>query len=265
MEVRNAALLSWYDGHGRDLPWRHTKDRWAILVSEVMLQQTQVNRVIPAYHRFLASYPTPDDFARATPEEVISTWGGLGYLRRARNLHAAARAVRDSGWPSDLTMLPGVGPYTAAAVRSFADGEVIAATDVNLRRVLSRWVGRVLSTRQGEVIGNEQIDTSRPADWNQAMMDLGATVCRPRQPRCDDCPVTAWCEDPGVDIVVRPQSRYAGSVRQARAAVLKALAGGPISRNRLDLDLDPDTINQAVDDLKVEGAVTDDGRRLRLD
>lgn len=265
MGLRNAALLSWYDAHGRDLPWRHANDRWAILVSEVMLQQTPASRVVPAYERFLASYPSPDHFAEATPEDVISTWGGLGYLRRARYLHAAARQVRDAGWPDDLTSLPGVGRYTAAAVRSFADGEVVAAVDVNLRRVLSRWVGRVLSPRQGEVIGSEQIDTSRPADWNQAMMDLGATLCRPRQPRCGDCPVVEWCDDPGVDIAVRPQTRYAGSVRQARAAVLKALAGGPVSRNRLDLDLDPDTINQAVDDLKVEGAVIDDGRRLRLD
>lgn len=264
MELRNAALLSWYDEHGRDLPWRRTNDRWAILVSEVMLQQTQVNRVIPAYLQFLASYPTPAAFAGATPEEVISTWGGLGYLRRARNLHAVAREVRDSGWPSDLTALAGVGPYTAAAVRSFADGEVIAAVDVNLRRVLSRWVGRVLSTRQSQVLGNEEIDTARPADWNQAMMDLGATVCRPRQPRCGHCPVSDWCEDPGIDIALRPQSPYAGSVRQARAAMLKALAGGPVSRDRLDLGLDPEMIDQAITDLLVEGAVVRDGGNLRL-
>lgn len=264
MELRNAALLSWYDHHGRDLPWRHTKDRWAILVSEVMLQQTQVNRVIPAYHRFMTSYPTPDDFAGATPEEVISTWGDLGYLRRARNLHAAAREVRDSGWPRDLTALAGVGPYTAAAVRSFADGEVIAAADVNLRRVLSRWAGRPLSARQSQIVGNEEIATSRPADWNQAMMDLGATVCRPRQPRCGVCPVSDWCEDPSIIVTARPQSQYAGSVRQARAAVLKTLAGGPVAWNRLDLGLDPEMIDRAVNDLKLEGAVIDDGAMLRL-
>lgn len=264
MDARNSALLSWYDRERRELPWRHTRDRWTILVSEVMLQQTQVSRVVPAYERFVASYPTPAAFAAAPPEEVIAAWGGLGYLRRARNLHAAARHVRDRGWPDDLTELPGVGPYTAAALEAFADQRRVAAVDVNLRRVLSRWVGAALSPKQAGIIGNEQVDAARPADWNQAMMDLGATVCRPRHPRCGDCPVAHWCEDPGVGINVRPQSQYSGSVRQARAAVLKALVGGPLARNELDLDLDPTTTAQAVEDLVTEGAVVRDGRSLRL-
>ena len=264
MQVRNAALLAWYDGRGRDLPWRRTTDRWGILVSEVMLQQTPVSRVVPAFQRFMATYPTPDHFAQATPEEVVSIWGGLGYLRRARRLHAAARHVRDSGWPSDLTALPGVGSYTAAAVRAFADGDVVAAVDVNLRRVLSRWVGQELSPRHAELVGNRQIDAARPGDWNQAMMDLGATVCRPRRPSCDICPVATWCADPEIEIAVRPQSQYSGSVRQARAAVLKALAEGPTPRSRLDLGLDADTVDTAVTGLMAEGAVVSVGRLLRL-
>lgn len=260
---RNRSLLSWYDERGRELPWRRTRDRWAILVSEVMLQQTQVSRVVPAFNRFLASYPTPDAFAAASPEEVIAAWGGLGYLRRARSLHAAARHLRDSGWPQDLTDLPGVGPYTAAAVAAFADGHRVAAVDVNLRRVLSRWVGQSLSAARGQIVGREQVDAARPAHWNQAMMDLGASLCRP-QPRCDECPVSEWCEDPEIDIASRPQSPYEGSVRQARAAVMKDLVGGPATRTRLGPGLDPATVDQALRALLAEGAVVGDGDRLRL-
>lgn len=258
--------MAWYQRNRRDLPWRRTRDPWAILVSEVMLQQTQAARVVGVYERFMAVYPNPEDFARASAAEVVAAWEDLGYLRRARHLAAAARVIATCGWPADLTELPGVGRYTAAAVRAFAGGESVAAVDVNLRRVLSRWEGRVLPVPAAEVAASRQLDRGRPADWNQAMMDLGAGLCRPRAPRCDRCPVTDWCRDPNVELPSSRQSPFEGSVRQARAALLKRLATSdqPLAGLAEELDLDPVTVAKAVEDLMGEGAVTGDGRRLRL-
>ncbi|MFP5331634.1 MAG: A/G-specific adenine glycosylase [Acidimicrobiia bacterium] len=261
---RNRSLLAWYDASRRNLPWRETRDRWAVLVSEVMLQQTQVSRVVPVFERFMASYPSPDDFAEASPEDVIAVWGGLGYLRRARNLRAAARRISQTGWPDDLTQLPGVGPYTAAAVAAFADGRRVAAVDVNLRRVLSRWEGRPLTLSESMVVGDGQVDPDRPGDWNQAMMDLGASICRPRNPQCEICPVDTWCSDPGIRQEAGRQTPYEGSVRQARAAVLKKLAHGPIARGRVGVDLAPETVQAAIAALESEGAILDDRGTLRL-
>ena len=174
-----AALLAWFDAHGRDLPWRRTRDPYAILVSEVMLQQTQVERVIPRYLGWLSRWPTVDALAGATTAEVILEWQGLGYNRRAVNLHRAAHAVAATGWPDDLTELPGVGPYTAAAIRSFALGEPVLPVDTNVRRVQER-----TGHRFGPACG-------------QALMDLGATVCVARVPRCSACPLArALCGCP---------------------------------------------------------------------
>jgi A/G-specific adenine glycosylase len=202
-------LRAWFRKHGRDLPWRRTRDPYAILVSEVMLQQTQVERVLPRYRRFLARWPTVEALAAATPAEVIVEWQGLGYNRRALSLHRAARVVAACGWPDDLTELPGVGPYTAAAIGNFAFGRDVLPVDTNVRRVQERT--------------GERFDASHA----QALFDLGATVCLARIPRCGDCPLAEACPSRGNRYPpVRKQSRFEGSFRQRRARALRAVATG---------------------------------------
>jgi A/G-specific adenine glycosylase len=168
-------LLAWYRRYGRELPWRSTRDPYAILVSEVMLQQTQVERVIPHFQRWLERWPTVEALAGASPAEVIVAWQGLGYNRRAVSLHRAACTVAERGWPEDLTDLPGIGPYTAAAVGNFAFGRDVLPVDTNVRRV---------QERTGEAFD---------ADCAQALFDLGALLCLARVPRCGDCPLAALC------------------------------------------------------------------------
>jgi A/G-specific adenine glycosylase len=223
---RRARLLAWYDVHRRDLPWRHTSDPYPILVSEIMLQQTQAGRVVPRYERFLARFPTVEALATASVADVLDEWSGLGYNRRAMNLRAAAEQVAAGGWPRSvegLQVLPGVGPYTAAAVASFAFGVPVAAVDTNLRRVLSRWQGVALGGRRLREAAAAELDRDRPSDWNQALMDLGSMVCTPSTPDCGRCPVDDWCADPTVVTRARPQGRFEGSTRQARGAVVRAL------------------------------------------
>jgi A/G-specific adenine glycosylase len=202
-------LLAWYRRNGRDLPWRRTRDPYAILVSEVMLQQTQVERVIPRYEAWLARWPTVDALAAASPAEVIVAWQGLGYNRRAINLHRAACRVAERGWPDDLTELAGVGPYTAAAIGNFAFGHDVLPVDVNIARVQSRT--------------GEQFD----AACAQALFDLGATVCVARVPRCSECPLADGCPSRGQRYEpLRKQSKFEGSFRQRRGHVLRAVAAG---------------------------------------
>ena len=204
-------LLKWFADHGRDLPWRRTRDPYAILVSEIMLQQTQVERVIPRYEAWLKRWPTVDSLAAAAPADVIREWQGLGYNRRALNLHRAAESVAADGWPDDLTELPGVGSYTAAAIRCFAFGEEVLPVDVNVERVLRR---------TGESFG---------AASAQALMDLGATICIARIPRCDSCPLAASCPSRGVrDEPTRRQGPFEGSFRQRRADTLRLVAAAPL-------------------------------------
>lgn len=198
------ALLAWYDDNKRDLPWRRTRDPWAIHVSEIMLQQTRVVAVLPYYERFLKRYPAPEAFARAVENEVLACWAGLGYYSRARNLQRAARQIAEAGaYPKDhgsIRELPGVGAYTAAAIASIAFGEVRAAVDGNVLRVLARVTADKGELRNTEIrarLGAQAeslLDRQRPGDFNQAMMELGATVCHPRSPRCAECPVAKWCE-----------------------------------------------------------------------
>ena len=212
-------LLTWYGERGRDLPWRHTRDPYAVLVSEVMLQQTQVERVVPRFERWLERWPTAATLAQASAGEVIVEWQGLGYNRRALALHRAARVVAESGWPDDLTELPGVGPYTAAALRNFAFGEDVLPRDVNVERVERRT--RVSFTGAAA----------------QALMDLGATVCLARVPRCGICPLSDTCPSRGTrDQPARKQSRFAGSFRQRRAVTLRLVATGPQSTASLDAE-----------------------------
>jgi A/G-specific adenine glycosylase len=202
-------LLAWYERNARDLPWRRTRDPYAILVSEVMLQQTQVERVIPRYRAWLERWPTVESLAAAPAADVIIEWQGLGYNRRAVNLHRAARQVAEDGWPDDLAELAGVGPYTAAAVGNFAFGRDVLPVDVNIARV------------------QERTGTTFDGGCAQALFDLGATVCLARIPRCEVCPLAAACPSRGRRFEpIRKQSRFEGSFRQRRAVVLRAVAAG---------------------------------------
>jgi A/G-specific adenine glycosylase len=204
-----AALLEWFRANGRDLPWRKTRDPYAILVSEVMLQQTQVERVAPRYRAWLERWPTLEALASASRAEVIRAWQGLGYNRRAVSLHAAARRVAVEGWPEDLTELPGVGRYTADAVACFALGRPVLPVDTNVGRVLER-------------SGMEFEPESA-----QALMDLGATVCLARIPRCGSCPLASECPSRGRRYEPqRKQGPFGGSFRQRRAKALRAVADG---------------------------------------
>ena len=202
-------LLAWYRENGRDLPWRKTTDPYAILVSEVMLQQTQVDRVIPRYLAWLERWPTVDRLAGASTADVIVAWQGLGYNRRAVNLHRTAVHVAEHGWPDDLTALPGVGPYTAAALGNFAFGRDVLPVDTNVRRV---------QERTGE---------SFDGACTQALFDLGATICLARIPRCGACPLAAACPSRGRRYEpLRKQPRFEGSFRQRRAEALRAVSAG---------------------------------------
>jgi A/G-specific adenine glycosylase len=225
-----AALLAWFQAFGRDLPWRKTRDPYAILVSEVMLQQTQVERVMPRYLEWLERWPTAEALAAASPADVIRAWQGLGYNRRGLNLHRAARRIAESGWPEDLTELPGVGPYTAAAMANFALGRPVLAVDTNVRRVQER-TGYAFSPAAG-----------------QALMDLGATVCLARIPRCGVCPLAAECPSRGRRYAPqRKQGRFEGSFRQRRARTLRLVAES--DRPLADVDC------EAVDSLARDGLV----------
>ena len=222
------ALIGWFRESGRDLPWRETTDPYAILVSEVMLQQTQVERVIPRWRRWLERWPTIEALAEARAADVIVEWQGLGYNRRAVSLHRAARAVAERGWPGDLTELPGVGPYTAAAVANFAFGRDALPVDTNVRRVQERT--------------GEAFDGS----CAQALFDLGATICLARIPRCGACPLAAACPSRGSRYEpLRRQSRFEGSFRQRRALALRAIAAG-----------DGTTDREALASLERDGLVT---------
>jgi A/G-specific adenine glycosylase len=204
-----ALLLAWYANNERNLPWRRTRDPYAILVSEVMLQQTQVDRVIPRWSAWLERWPTVEALAASSPGEVIVEWQGLGYNRRAVNLHRAAQHVAAHGWPDDLTELPGVGPYTAAAVGNFAFGRDVLPVDTNVKRVQERT--------------GEQFDGA----CAQALFDLGATICLARIPRCGACPLAAQCPSRGQRYEpLRKQSKFEGSFRQRRAIALRAVAAG---------------------------------------
>jgi A/G-specific adenine glycosylase len=212
-----AKLLDWFAQHRRDLPWRATRDPYAILVSEVMLQQTQVHRVEPRYLAWLERWPTAEALAAATPAEVIREWQGLGYNRRAINLLRTAREVAANGWPDDLTVLPGIGRYTADAVCRFAFGHAVLPVDVNVRRLLER---------TGFAFSPESAD---------ALMDLGATICLARIPRCVACPLAADC--PSRDQRFEParrQGSFEGSFRQRRAVTLRTVTDGARALSELD-------------------------------
>ena len=233
-----------------------------------MLQQTQATRVAAAYRRFLDRFPDPASAAEATTHDLLVAWSGLGYNSRAIRLRDAARHIAANGWPrtvAALQLLPGVGPYTAAAVACFAFGEQVPAIDTNLRRVLNRWTGRPVDGRELADIARRVLPDSLAGDWNQAVMDLGATLCRPRDPDCASCPVAVWCAGP--DTYVRPsrQSRFAGSVRQARGAILRILLEHPaIDRSQLLETVASQRAREAMDGLLRDGIIVVERSRVTL-
>jgi A/G-specific adenine glycosylase len=208
-----SSLLDWFDRMKRDLPWRRTKDPYRIWVSEVMLQQTRVSAVLEYYKRFLRAFPNLRALARADEQDVLAQWSGLGYYRRARMMHAAARQLANEGrnlprTSEGLRDLPGVGQYTAAAIASIAFGEPTAVVDGNVERVLLRLGGYGANEPLDFWSSAQQlIDANRPGDFNQAMMELGATVCLPRVPDCKKCPVENWCATRGEHATTKPASR----------------------------------------------------------
>jgi A/G-specific adenine glycosylase len=298
-------VLSWGVQHLRALPWRATRDPWAVLVSEVMAQQTGVDRVIPYWHAFLDRFPTAVACAAAPVGDVVRSWSGLGYNRRAVNLHRCARAVtadHDGRLPDrldDLLALPGIGPYTARAVLAFAFERPVGVVDTNVGRVLARWEGRPLRAAEaqsladqlvGRTLGLPVVDGGRAPDdhsgapvpswlWNQAVMELGGTVCRRRTPDCRTCPVRRWCgwaavgltpPDPadGSAGVGSGQPRFEGSDRQGRGRLIDALCRGPVAVADTPAVMgwpgDRARADRVVVGLLADGLVERDGDALRL-
>jgi len=233
------ALARWYATHGRhDLPWRTTRDRWRVLVSEIMLHQTQAARVARLYDAFVEQFPTPAAMAAAGPADVISAWGRLGYPRRARWLWDAARRIDTHGWPDNLRDLAGVGRYTAAAVRAQADDADTIGVEVNIRRVCERVGGVRLSEVDAEAAAAAIAAPLTGRDRLLALMDLGAVVCTARTPACDGCPIVGGCATRGelADETRHRQAAYAGSFRQRRGEVLARLRAGTVRAAELDAD-----------------------------
>lgn len=280
------ALEAWArglpDALARDLPWRRTRDPWAVLVSETMLQQTQVARVAPKYEAFLSRFPTAASCASAPVAAVIEQWAGLGYNRRAVLLHRTACAVVDvhGGVFPDrldaLLALPGIGPYTARAVLAFAFERDVAVLDTNVARVLARRHGRRLGPREAQALADALVPEGRGWWWNQAMLDLGATVCTKRGPRCAGCPVRELCAhrgegpDPAVGSagVSAPQSRFAGSDRQGRGLLVDALRRGVVHERDLAAVMgwpeDPARAARVAATVVADGLATRHGDVLRL-
>jgi len=253
-------LARWYARHGRhDLPWRATRDRWAVLVSEVMLQQTQVVRVAAVWPEFMARFPTPEAMAGASAGDVITAWNTLGYPRRARRLWEAAGRIAAAGWPEDLSELPGVGRYTAEAIAAQVDDRDAPAIETNIRRVVERRAGRTLSPSEAASASRAAGHPLTGRDRLLALMDIGAVLCRPREPRCPECPLEPGCATAGGALPPerpRRQPKYEGSFRQRRGRVLAELRAG----RRPSAELDSAALSSLVED----GLATYDGPFARL-
>ena len=274
------ALLGWAGPRLRDLPWRRTRDPWRILVAEVMLQQTGVGRVLERYEGFCGRFPTPEACAAAPASAAIEQWRGLGYNRRALHLHAAARRITAAGGFPDtlegLLELPGVGPYTARAVLALAFEADVGVVDTNVGRLLARLAGRRLTGAEAQATADRLVPAGRAWLWNQALFDLGATVCGRRAPACGACPLRGQCAwrgagpDPadgsaGVGVA---QPRFEGSDRQGRGRLVEALRAGPqpvrAAARLMDLESDPPRARRIVDSLLRDGLVIERDGALQL-
>lgn len=253
------ALLTWYQTHSRDLPWRKTRDPYAILVSEIMLQQTQVVRVVQRYETWLQTWPTVEHLAAAARADVLRAWVGLGYNRRAIQLHQAAEIIVQEGWPTSaktLQKLPGIGPYTAAAVAAFAFDEQIAAVDTNVRRLTTRL----------RVSPDEFLLIGEAATFNQATIELGALVCTARKPLCHSCPLSTWCPSAGNPDLTKPlsrsrkQPRFEETDRFVRGRIIAALA----EEKPLPKQIDPERLQRAIRSLERDGLIVCDGETISL-
>jgi A/G-specific adenine glycosylase len=254
----------------RDLPWRRTRDPWAVLVSEVMLQQTQVPRVIPIWEAFMAEFPTVTACAEASQADVVRAWAGLGYNRRAVNLHRAA-VLMEGKVPRDLDALlrlPGIGPYTARAVLAFAWEEDVAVVDTNIARVLSRRAGRRLTTRESQAMADALVPPGRAWEWNQRLMDLGALVCTARAPACERCWLRDGCKWTGETWSTRKQSAFAGSDRQGRGRLVSTLRQRAVPVDELAAVMgwpdDPARAERVASRLVDEGIVEEHQAVMRL-
>lgn len=268
-------ILKWGSASLRDLPWRRTRDPWHVLVSEVMLQQTSVARVLPKYDAFIEAFPTPGALASAQLGDALQLWSGLGYPRRCRNLREAAIVIdRDfnGAMPStleDMLLLPGVGQYTARAVLAFAHHADVAVVDTNVSRVLSRLEGRPLKTKELQETADSLLPLGLAWEWNQIMMDFGARHCTARSPHCNECPLHGLCawhgdgDDPAPASAgaSKPQARFEGSDRQARGRAMKAVGDGITAIDEIvnQMRLDHDT-DRAV---RLLTALVDEGLLLR--
>lgn len=260
-ETFAAAVTAWYDEHARDLPWRRAGiTAWGVMVSEVMLQQTPVARVVPVWEQWLTRWPTPAALACDSPGDAVRLWGRLGYPRRALRLHAAATAITEehggevpAGY-DDLLALPGIGSYTAAAVASFGFGQRHAVLDTNVRRVYARVLDAAADAATASPTVAERaralalVPTERPERYSVAVMELGAVTCLARSPRCDDCPVRTSCAwrlagRPPTTTARRPQP-FAGTDRQARGRLMAVLRDAPGTVAKLDLDAAWDAAGQ---------------------
>lgn len=262
------ALLGWYAVEHRDWPWRATRDPWAVLLSEVMLQQTQAARVAARFPSLLASFPTPRAMAEAGDAAVLAAWSGLGYNRRALALRRAAVAISRDGWPGDvagLERLPGVGPYTARAVAGLAFGQPIGVVDTNVRRWLIRRFGMPSGAPHrdlqalADALASPARDGAEAAAWVHAGMELGGRICTARAPRCGACPIAAGCPSRGraAAVPVARQAPVPGSRRAARGAALRALAAA--DGHRLPTAMVEDLLGRqaaaTIDDLRRDGLV----------
>jgi A/G-specific adenine glycosylase len=267
-DVRRA-VTRWSSTLDRPLPWRGERDPWRILVSEVMLQQTQAGRVAEIYPRFLDRFPTAEAMARSEVADVLRAWCNLGYNRRALNLWRAAQLIAAEGWPRDvegLAALPGLGPYTARAVASFAFDADVAAVDANVKRVVLRLFGG--EDVQGRA--DELVPRGKSASWNQAMIDFGAVVCTARNPRCDSCPLRALCRwrlTPVAPAPRRPAQRFEDTTRYARGRVVAVLrecgtlTAATIAKRTA---LEPGRLEDAIASLERDGLIYRRGRTISL-
>jgi A/G-specific adenine glycosylase len=273
------SIFTWITPRLRQLPWRDTRDPWHVLVSEVMLQQTGVSRALPKWEMFIDAFPTPQQCADAPLGDVLRMWQGLGYPRRAKNLQAAAGVIvaqHNGVVPNtldELLALPGVGPYTARALLAFAFEDDAAVVDTNIARVLARFHGRTLKARDAQKLADDWVPQGEAWLWNQALMDLGATVCRP-QPMCDECPLSEKCSwrgtgtDPSVGSagVSVAQAKFAGSDRQARGRLMKQLGecAVPIHAVAEIMDRSAEIAMRLANDLINDGLIVRDNDELML-